>query len=274
MLKLLKEYWLLILFVFVGITFVFFPYYKLDGVKFWGYQLNITKYNELGDFVGGITAPFLSLVALVLLYLTYKSQKEELFQTRQILTKQTETLDKQQFETTFFNLLNLHNEIVYNIDLIKRNLTKSSPPWREEEDASKTTEYGRDCFRTFFAGFKTAYSNTDKMDSYKEMINKSYSVFYKSHQSDLGHYFRNLYHIFKLIKKSEIKNKKDYASLVRAQLSSHEQLMLFYNGLSDKGEKFKELIEEFQILKNMPFDELILNQHRSLYKKTAYEKAD
>ncbi|MFL0685770.1 MAG: putative phage abortive infection protein [Algoriphagus aquaeductus] len=268
----LKEYWLLILFVAIGITFIFIPYYKLDGIRFLTHELRIDKYNELGDFVGGITAPFLSLVALVLLYLTYKSQKQELSQTRQILTKQTETLNKQQFETTFFNMLNLHHEIVNNIDLIKKNRTNSAYHYIRDQEIPKTTEYGRDCFRTFFDGFKNAYNKIEKTGNYKEMINKSYTIFYKLHQSDLGHYFRNLYHIFKLINKSDLKNKKDYASLVRAQLSSHELLILFYNGLSYQGEKFKELCEEFQILKNMPFDELILEQHKNLYKESAYEK--
>jgi hypothetical protein len=278
--KLLKEYWLLIVFGVVGLIFVLFPYDTLDGFTIWGFQLNTKKYNELGDFVGGITAPILSMIALVLLYLTYRSQKEELAESRKILTKQTETLDKQQFETTLFNMLNLHHEIVKSIDLIKKSPTLRE--MRQEkagliEESPKQTEYGRDCFRSFYAGFKNEYlkvKTENQLHVYKEIINLAYDNYFKRHQSDLGHYFRNLYHIFKLIKRSTIKNKKEYASLVRAQLSSHELLMLFYNGLADHGEKFKPLIEEFHILKNMPFDDLILKQHMDLYLKSAFEKTE
>ena len=281
MIKFLKEYRLLVIFFLIGLFFVFFPYDILDGKGLWGYILSTKKYNELGDFIGGITAPFLSMVALALLYMTYKSQKAELQQTRLILTKQTQTLDKQQFETTFFNMLNLHHEIVNSIDLIRKDPTLKEMMKEEAgltPESPKQTEYGKDCFRTFYRGFRNEYSkvvgdkHNNKLYEYKDLINQAYDNYFKRHQSDLGHYFRNLYHIFKLISKSEIENKKDYASLARAQLSSHELLMLFYNGLAHQGDKFKPLIEDFHILKNMPFDDLIQTEHKDLYKRTAFEK--
>jgi hypothetical protein len=252
-------------------------------MSLWGYHLDIKKYNELGDFIGGVTAPFLSTIAFVLIYLTYKSQKEELSQTRTILTRQTETIDRQQFETTLFNMLNLHQDIVKSIDLIRKDRTL--PELRQERagriaENPKETVSGRDCFKSFYEGYKNEYSKgvADKHKTgiyeYKEIINESYKKYYRRHQSDLGHYFRNLYHIFKLINKANINGKSEYASLVRAQLSSHELLMLFYNSLSDQGEKFKPLIEEFHILKGMPEDDLINENHKNLYAYSAFNKTE
>jgi hypothetical protein len=255
-----------LLFIGLGVTFI--PWNYFHGRTIFNFILDTKDYNELGDFVGGITAPFLSVAAFILLYMTYKSQKQELIESRKILRKQSETLEKQQFETTFFNLLNLHHEIVNNIDLVKGTGWVTYKKMGETEPTA--TELGRDCFKTFYKMFVDTYKHTPKDESYLTMISKSYDKFYKLYQSDLGHYFRNLYHIFKLIKRSDILNKKDYSSLVRAQLSSHELLMLFYNGLSDNGEKFKPLIEEFHILKNMPFDDLILEQHKGLYQSSAF----
>ena len=102
--------------LFLGVTSVFIPYFKLDGILYGDYVIKIGDYNELGDFVGGITAPFLSMSAFLLLYLTYKSQKAELFETRKTLTEQNATLKKDQFEKTFFSLLNLHHEIISAMD--------------------------------------------------------------------------------------------------------------------------------------------------------------
>lgn len=68
------------------------------------------KWGTFGDFVGGTLNPILSFLALVIVLKTYLSQQEELQATRKILKEQTETQKKQQFESTFFELLKMHNE--------------------------------------------------------------------------------------------------------------------------------------------------------------------
>jgi hypothetical protein len=100
-----------------------------------------------------------------------------------------------------------------------------------------------------------------------------YSVFYKSNMSDLSHYFRTIYHIFKFIDASEIDNKVRYTSLVRSQLSSYEQILIFYNCLHTNGlEKFKPLLEKYRVFKNID-DLLILNPgHKERYANTAFGK--
>ncbi|MEH7328788.1 putative phage abortive infection protein, partial [Priestia megaterium] len=66
-------------------------------------------------------------------------------------------------------------------------------------------------------------------------------------------YYRNLYRIVKLIQEIDFDSenskaneleKRKYRGILRAQLSSIELLMLFYNvNYSKKGEKFKALLE-------------------------------
>lgn len=102
-----------------------------------------------GDFFGGTLNPILgSATVLALLYTIYLQrqandlQKEELALTREELSRsadalenQIKTLDKQNFEATFFKMLEMQNDLLNNIDVAKRN---------------GTTLHGRDCFRYFF----------------------------------------------------------------------------------------------------------------------------
>ncbi|WP_462394110.1 putative phage abortive infection protein [Alistipes indistinctus] len=75
------------------------------------------------------------------------------------------------------------------------------------------------------------------------------------------HYFRHLYRILKHIDNAEFLDKKDditerykYAANLRATLSPYELIMLFYNGLSERGEKLKPLLERYAMLKNIRKD--------------------
>ncbi len=81
-----------------------------------------------------------------------------------------------------------------------------------------------------------------------------------------------LYNIIKFVKNSNVPDKHFYTNIVRAQLSSQELLLLFYNALSDLGnEKFKPLIEEFALLKTLPKKELFQSEtHPKLYANSAY----
>ena len=257
----------------LGILLIFFPYDILHGLKIGKFVVKIEDYDKLGDFINGVTTPLLSISAFILLYMTYRSQSEELEQTREVMKNQSLILDKQQFETTFFNLLNLHHQIVNNIDLRSHNYFSSLT--KVVRSSNETTKSGRDCFVSFYWGFKNMYNAVRKKHTDMDELNliiSAYSQYYKRHQSDLGHYFRNLYHIVKFVDQSSIKNKSDYTSLIRAQLSSHELLMLFYNCLTTYGSKFKPLIEDYHLLKNMPIEDLLNENHKSLYSKSAFQK--
>ena len=63
--------------------------------------------------------------------------------------------------------------------------------------------------------------------------------------------------------------------LVRAQLSSDELFLLFYNCLSKVGlKKFKPLVEEFAMLQHVPRESLILPEHMELYNQRAFGEAE
>jgi hypothetical protein len=215
-----------------------------------------------------------------LFYLTLRLQRKELgFQREELeltrnellgqknqMIKQNDTLSQQQFENTFFQLLTLYNSIINSLDIRRR-------------DTKTVINSGRDCFEDYYKKIKIFQTNRNTTN-YTYQLSESniedsilaYDDLYNSNKSDLSHYFRTVYHIIKFIDSSSIQNKKQYIAITRAQLSSYEQLLIFYNCLHENGkDKFKPLIEKYAIFKNLDNNLLINTKHLDEYKKGAYE---
>jgi len=271
-------------------------------------KLQSEKVAQFGDFVGGLIGSIWTLAGVILFYVAlteqrkdfatnkkvlntqtnalkqqikeFELQREELSQTREVFTIQSQTLKVQQFESTFFNLINLHHQIVNAIDLVSYEKKPAMSVREIAEQMNKSGDRiittGRDTFVKFRKGLENEYKKVIESDSEQDefyIINTAYDNYYLRHQSDLGHYFRNLYHIFKFINNSSIEDKSRYTSLVRAQLSNDELVLLFYNSISKNGiDKFKPLIEKYHLLKNLNQTTLINNRlHCKYYEKSAFE---
>lgn len=85
-------------------------------------DINFDKLGGLGSFIGGLVGTFLTIVATLYIYKTYHSQKEELESQKTELILQRQLIAQQQFESTFFNMLNVHRELKNNLKL-KHNET-------------------------------------------------------------------------------------------------------------------------------------------------------
>lgn len=229
---------------------------------------NVDKAGVFGDSFGVLTALFsgLAFAGIVFTILLQREelqlQRQELRLTREEIKRQHNTMKRQNFESTFFQMLRLHNDIVNAIDLSRGG------------SGGTTVTSGRDCFVAFYKRINAAYTyeiSRDPKDSEMRNIEAAYATYWKRVQSDLGHYFRYLYTIFKFIKASEIDDKRLYTNIVRAQLSDYELLVLFYNCLYKFGvEKFKPLAEEFAIFDNLPVELLIKSEHRDFYQPEAF----
>ncbi len=279
--------------IVIGVTIILFFWKNYTLTT--SLQVDTEKLDHFGSFIAGVVGTIWSLASIILFYVTLKEQRrdfetnqkavelqvkaleqqiaefelqrKELEETRLVFQEQTVTQKIQRSENTFFQLLNFHNQIVNSIDLRKNN------------NIGEVIGVGRDCFKIFYARLenfaqheaKTKYSG----DKSQVDILKIYEGLFAKEQADLGHYFRNLYHIIKFVRQSEIKDehKRDYTNLVRAQLSSYELILLYYNALSVYGrQKFKPLIEKYGLLKNMN-DDLILEEFKcsEKYLKSAFE---
>lgn len=363
---------LLLLFIAGIMPFVVKNYYD-SRIK--EYE-NLSNLGAVGDFIGGTTVAFLTAASVVLLLATIIMQRKEIKISQQgivELVKQTaasvkqaeearketqitnDTMKKQQFETTFFNMINLHHKILSEIrieditgreavknlynklidrynseiyisyseelkrnallddrnildDLIKQwfmdyNLSsfiykfeEHFNPYYDEDDEPHMTEY-KDFYHSLDVGNNEEWNRREKelikyyeqniygnLSEYKSILERldfkrsvgkisniyihnfnvnfnnyplkklkilAYEDIYKEKENVIGHYYRNLYRIVKLIQEETFDmdkeidriEKQKYRGILRAQLSSFELLMIFYNVVySKKGEKFKEIL--------------------------------
>ena len=223
--------------------------------------------NEWGDFFGGVANPLLTFLTFTGLLITIILQQTELRETRKelkrsadALSAQNESRRKQNFESTFFQMLSIHNSIVNSIDLVN--------------DKGIRTQ-GRDCFSVFYTRFNKIFRAREER-YYKnvfssEPLSAAYSEFWNAHQSELGHYYRYLYNIVRFIK-DEGQESGPYIRLIRAQLSDQELLLLFYNCISDNGGNFTPLIVEFCLLNNMPRKKALDRDHLNLISQKAFDR--
>ena len=239
----------------------------------WYFLVDADNRGTFGDMFG-ITNAFFSglafggvIYAIILQRRELQFQREELELTRmelkgqkQQLEAQNTTLKKQNFESTFFQLLRLHNDITNSIEVPDSSHTGSTPI------------KGKHCFGVLYSQFREIFKLYDNEPNDNDRINAAYLDFYRANQNVVGHYFRNLYAIVKFVENSEVEDVELYVNLIRVQLTGNELLLLFYNSLSDTDSKnLKPLIEKYALLKSLPKDDLLLpKRHGSLYKKGAY----
>jgi len=226
-----------------------------------------------GDMYGAVNALFsgLAFTGLIITILLQRKdlnlQRDEMELTRKEFVTQNDTLKRQQFENTFFNLLSIHHQIVDSIDIGNPNVESFK---------------GRDVFRKKYDEFRLSY---DKNRS--DFDESLYMRHYEQVQTDFGHYFRNLYRMVKMVDEADLidnSNPKEslkriyrirykYTSIIRSNLSDYELLWIFYNSLSKNGkERFQPLIVQYTLLKNLPIDKLIHKKHKDLIGIQAFEK--
>ncbi len=224
---------------------------------------------EFGDMFGAVNALFSGLAFAAIVF-TIRQQKEELelqrnelVLTRKEFAEGNRTSKQQTFENTFFQLLRMHYDIVGSMRISR----------------GSTTLVGRECFSDLDNDLWSHYSECvpapAKVGEQGKYINDAYMNFFRDNQHLLGHYFRSLYNVIKFVNRSSTEDKRLYTNLVRAQLSSTELKLLFYNCLSDLGrEKFKPLVEEFSLLKSLPKESIYpketRNEQLALYAPSAY----
>jgi hypothetical protein len=221
-------------------------------------QLFKENIGVFGDKFGAVNALFSGL-AFAGIIITIWLQREDLKETRKEMEEQRKVLTLERFEQTFFNLVNLHNNIVSSCAI--------KYPIKDKVE-------GQDVFGEIYNELKPKFGSA-LIGDWEEPYNQTF----RKYHNILGHYFRNLYRIIKFVdeynfgisdQNLEFKTKYSYIAIVRAQLSMSELCLIFYNGISENGTKFYPYVENYALIKNMDRS-LIGPSHFVLYSCNAYQ---
>ena len=281
--------------IILGTVFLTYLYSKT------GLQFTISTASDMGaigDFFGGLLNPVFALIGLFALLATIKIQSkalkissEELVNSRKELEltrgeleksaiaqqEQSQSIKLQNFENTFFKMIDVYNSIVFDLSLDKF------------EDATQDNGLYNISFLNKEIDLKKNENVKEKetikklvtiLRAYKKVETKEYKLIYdKFHQhyeDKIGHYFGFIYQVLIFIKDAEENNKvedaKKYAHLFRSLFSKYELALLSYHCLGSIGsKKFKGLVEHFEFFEHLPINilthELILMYDKNVFGK-------
>ena len=136
--------WIVAMFLITGVVFVAVYFHVFHG----SLSTKQEVWGQFGEYVGGILGPLFALAALFALLYTVilqskelRASAEQLEKSQRALESQNSVLERQNFESTFFQLLHLYNEIVLNLHIEKND------PSGLTLSADNREYRGRECFQ-------------------------------------------------------------------------------------------------------------------------------
>lgn len=290
----------MLLLVFGIIVFILATHFSTKS------EIDTSKYSEFGDYFGGVIGAIWSLAGVILFYVAleeqrndikisqkalskqieeFELQRTELEETREVFKEQSETFKIQRFENTFFQLINLYNVIVGNLHgtsgaekIDKKNVLTNYAIKLSLEYDNYLKTFEQDEFGSFEITHEISPTSLQDVES---LVSDTYLTFhFQTTKQLLSNYFRTVYHIFKFVHQSSLlrdEEKQFYATIIRAQLSSDELFLIFYNALQDGlgYPNFLFLIKKFDILQNFDFGLIDkFKFHHELYEKRLQEIHD
>ena len=205
-------------------------------------QIDACLWGEFGSFVGGVIGTFVAYISVRLLVKTLDAQLKSNEDISKSNERTAATYDLQHFNEMFKTLFDLYKNVLNDYKI-------------------EGYQNGHESFKVLtknFSGPDTRTRLTDgslDMQSRNNVAIASYEKFYADNSDVLSVHFRILYRIFQLIHTASISdaNRLVVAKIVRCQLSEEELLLLRYNAMTKCGEKMQVYINQYNVLKHLPY---------------------
>jgi len=217
--------------------------YKPVAMKLFGPSPNnFSASGSFGDSFGAL-ASFMATLAAVGAYLTFSSERD--------------SRKKLEFESNFFTLLSNLESITTQLEVDFSRKDKESKFKREYQPLQEAGQ--RRVIRTFKGRKALAiilYTLRDKIkpDGFNDIkvVGRAYNDIFDRYVNGIGHYFRTVYNIFRLIEERCPSDEKYYARIVRSQLSNTELCLIAYNCIVGEGRiKFRHLAAKHALFHNL-----------------------
>ncbi|QZD93188.1 putative phage abortive infection protein [Qipengyuania xiapuensis] len=199
---------------------------------------------EFGDFVGGLANPLLALMGYLALLYTIKVQtrelelsrkeleltREELDRSATALEEQVATSERQRLSQSFFDLFEMYKSVVSEISY----------------GMGDSRVVGKAAFEKFIFGFSPSGFDSNKTWSI-ERVQRAHD----GQNARLGNYFRIIYRLLSFLNENG-NDAEFFADMFRAQLTTAELHLLFFNCVSDVGSPMQKYAAKFELFDNMP----------------------
>ena len=196
-------------------------------------------------------------------------QRQEIANTNKELQEQNKTIRLQRFENTFFNMLEMQQEILKSVTVFRDYLHRSYTNGEKEELRNRDELHGHSAISKLWEDFLFARKND------KERTNAIHH--FESYLSDKRYivpYFRQIFQIVSFVDKSDnltLDEKHRYIGIIRDTLSSDEISLIFYYVISKSdNQRYKQLIEKYALFEHIGDSVLVDPNHRGLYEDGAY----
>lgn len=257
---------------------------SLAGYLIWfhivsGYRLShdTADWASFGDFFGGTVGPFIGFASIILLVETLKLQRRGLEEQREHLeattreaAEQNRIILRQSFEQSFFTWLRDYKNSLDQVVFSSHAQVSVDPPYVDFRDADlvgrKALEriaelLGSNLFNDLYHraspyGFKLLTNDEQEAEAarYRHAMSTTWIAIHNSESGSLRASIRTLYGLLRWIDGNEAltsQDKEHYTSIIKAQLTEPEMLMLYANGVTEKGAEFAMLLAQYSLLSDL-----------------------
>lgn len=233
------------------------------------FSIGKSGFGEWGDFFGGVLNPILTFLTFMGLLITIILQQSELKQSREEFKGQKESLENQEFDNKFFQMLNLLNSINDRLVVnIKEKDLKGKDVFeylKEKLYNSIFIQYEQHLYQNslFNQHEKKTKSNFVYDDKFIYFKNE-FDNFNNEYDTTFKYYFINLYQILKYIDTycRNIKEAKEYTNMIRAQLTKNALLLLAYNAIGVQNfttNQYQLLVEKYEFFEHLRYEDFCEN---------------
>lgn len=223
------------------------------------------KLSDLGSFLGGLLNPLLTFISVILLITTLKLtrdsvdiSKRELSLSRQAMAEsavalknQAQSLETQNFNSLFFNLLSFHEATVQALKVEYVDLQGMTIKANGEGCFEILYEEMSHDLNIAMMGNLPLFDGGAKVD----FFNKGMSEFRKRNLANLDHCMLTIKTILSTVDSAAKHIKKDdYINILKSQLSKPELVMILYYGAHagyGKESIFKQLLAKYDLFSHI-----------------------
>jgi hypothetical protein len=247
-----------------GIIFFFFSSIKnIDMATAEGIQ----SLSTLGEFFGGTVGTIWALAGVILFYLALiyqrrelELQRDELLETRAILNHQSMTIEIQQFENTFFQLLDFHIQASKRIE--------------SQSDGNGFENMFEELKKAIAAMKRKRKKDGGSQNLDEHAFETSFRNVYDGYRNTLSHYIESFKALIFFIE-GKSRDPVFYINILKPHLSEQEVLIQFYYlVLYSKDEKFRKAVERYGLFEklNTRAVQTVDKLHLDMLSESAYKE--